>query len=221
VARVDTQTRWTDEQSSHFDFLGERDLTFDGAAFWIIENADRISRPVYLVDAMRKVHPAFIARESATPPRPKISPSDRRAQAFAAFASFSIREAANCLRMRKALFNLRVVGLIGLLILALAANSRHSRNVAALAAYKAELRAKGEKLTFHELGFPRPPESLSNLNLLVGGLQQLEHLPTTTIEPGSADYLRSAGPGASHLGLARVALEWEQDLLLGSFLGTA
>ncbi len=54
---------------------------------------------------------------------------------------------------------------------------------AALAAYKAELRAKGEKLSAEELGFPRPPEASGNLALLLASVSQLgpasRHLQVT------------------------------------------
>ena len=98
--------------------------------------------------------------------------------------------------MKKATRIVIVVVVIAVVLLALMTQSRRSRNAAALTAYKAELRAKGEKLTFQELGFPRPPESSSNLDLLVAGVKQL---PANAIEPGSPECMRFVGMGRAEV----------------------
>ena len=74
----------------------------------------------------------------------------------------------------------RIVAIIGVILFVVAAlthRSQRSRNAAALTAYKAELRARGEKLTGAELGFPRPPEASSNLDLLGAGVNRIAAVP--------------------------------------------
>ena len=62
--------------------------------------------------------------------------------------------------------SLRVLIILALVLLAIPLLwmwSHRSRNQGALAKYKAELRAKGEKLTWAELGYPRPAETNDSL----------------------------------------------------------
>jgi len=100
----------------------------------------------------------------------------------------------------------RIVVIIGVILVAMMALLFHRprpRQAAALAAYKAELRAKGEKLTAAELGFPRPPESSSNLNLLLTGVSQLG---SAQFEPGLLELMHFVSAG-------RAEVAWEQPQL--------
>ena len=75
--------------------------------------------------------------------------------------------------MSKAVRIVVIIAVIFVAVAALTFRSQRSRNAAALAAYKADLRAKGEKLSAEELGYPRPPESSSNLDLLIAGVNRI------------------------------------------------
>ena len=100
----------------------------------------------------------------------------------------------------------RIVVIIGVILIAVAAMTMHnqrSRNVAALAAYKAVLRAQGEKLTAAELGYPRPPETSSNLNLLIASVGQLA---TGQFQPGGLEFMRFVSPG-------KAEVAWDQPEL--------
>jgi hypothetical protein len=60
-----------------------------------------------------------------------------------------------------------------------------SKALRALAAYKVELRAKGEKLTFEEAGFPFPLEPNANLeNFLALPYESRRHLHAVFRRPG-------------------------------------
>jgi hypothetical protein len=107
----------------------------------------------------------------------------------------------------------RIVLIIGVILVALMALTFHSRRspVGALAAYKAELRAKGEKLSAEELGFPRPPESSGNLNLLLAGVSQLG---SAQIDPGRLELMHFVSAG-------RVEVAWAQPQLAMSSIPLA
>ncbi len=92
-----------------------------------------------------------------------------------------------------------IAGIIIVVVLALIMRSQRSADVTALAAYKAELRAKGEKLTAEELGYPRPPESSQNLDQLQAGLK---HIGTLDYQPGSLELMRYVGAGRVRIGWA-------------------
>jgi len=75
--------------------------------------------------------------------------------------------------------------------------ARRSRVQSALAKYKAELRAQGEKLSWAELGYPRPPETNGSLSQLQTAV---ERIASGKVEPGLLTLQQYVGPG-----LARVA----------------
>ena len=93
-----------------------------------------------------------------------------------------------------------ILGVIFVAVTALMFNRRRSPNAVALAAYKAELRAKGEKLSAEDLGFPRPPESSSNLDRLLTGVSQLE---SAQFEPGMLELMHGVGPGRAEVAWAQ------------------
>ncbi len=66
------------------------------------------------------------------------------------------------------------------------------RNRDALSKYKAELRAKGEKLSAEELGYPRPPEKSPGLDRL---LETANRLGPMQFQPSSIDIMPFSGPG--------------------------
>src|SRR5262249_9746210 len=84
------------------------------------------------------------------------------------------------------------------IVVLIAVLQMRSRDRSALANYKASLRAKGEKLTAEELGFPRPPDASSNLDLLIAGTGQVGR---AKFDPGTLDLMRFVGPG-------RAAVVW-------------
>ncbi|HEX5218204.1 MAG TPA: hypothetical protein VFZ59_01445 [Verrucomicrobiae bacterium] len=67
-----------------------------------------------------------------------------------------------------------------------------NRNRDALAKYKAELRAKGEKLSAEELGYPKPPEKSPGLDRLLAAANKLGAM---RIQPSSLDFGSHTGPG--------------------------
>lgn len=67
-----------------------------------------------------------------------------------------------------------------------------NRNRGALARYKAELRAKGEKLLTEELGYPRPPEKSAGLDRLVAAGRKIG---TMRFQPSDFDFGSFSGPG--------------------------
>src|ERR1041385_1540419 len=94
--------------------------------------------------------------------------------------------------MSKTVRVLIIIAVIVVAVPALLLCGQRSRNRDALAAYKASLRAKGEKLTAEELGYPRPPEASRNLDLLLAGVNQIA---AAQFEPGSLDWMHFIGPG--------------------------
>ena len=77
-------------------------------------------------------------------------------------------------------------------IVALWGWSQCSRRPNALAQYKAKLRAKGEKLTWAEMGYPRPAETNTSLERLEAAVAQL---PASAIEPGLVEHMPFTIPG--------------------------
>lgn len=73
----------------------------------------------------------------------------------------------------------------------------------ALAAFKAKLRAQGEKLTFEEAGYPFPLETNANLEHFVA---LADRLRTKSSIPGSIEIMRFETPG-------RAVLTWAQNSL--------
>jgi len=67
-----------------------------------------------------------------------------------------------------------------------------NRNRGALAKYKAELRAKGEKLSAEELGYPRPLEKSEGLDRLLAVANKLGAM---RFPPSSLDFGSYSGPG--------------------------
>lgn len=97
----------------------------------------------------------------------------------------------------------RIVVIIGVIFVAVAAltfRSQRSRNAAALAAYKAELRAKGEQLSAEELGYPRPPESSSNLDQLIAGVNRIA---SARVEPGTLELMHFVNAGQAEVAWAQ------------------
>ena len=70
--------------------------------------------------------------------------------------------------------------------------SRRSSNQGTLAKYKAELRAKGEKLTWAELGYPRTPEANNSLQKMLTAVDTIS--PGRT-DPGKLGLMSYVGPG--------------------------
>lgn len=70
-------------------------------------------------------------------------------------------------------------------------------NESELQRYKQELRAKGEKLTWTELGYPRPPQTNSGLELLTNAVNSIS---SSALVPGVIRVTRYSRPG-----FARVA----------------
>ncbi len=101
--------------------------------------------------------------------------------------------------MSKTVRNVIIAGVIVVAVPALIFHGQHSRDRSALAAYKAELRAKGEKLTPEELGYPRPPESSQSLDKLRAGLS---HIGSLKYHPGSLELMRFVGAGRVQIGWA-------------------
>lgn len=91
--------------------------------------------------------------------------------------------------------SLRVLIILALVLLAIPLLwmwSHRSRNQGALAKYKAELRAKGEKLTWAELGYPHPAETNNSLQKLLTAVDKIS--PGRT-DPGKLGLMSYVGPG--------------------------
>jgi hypothetical protein len=73
-----------------------------------------------------------------------------------------------------------------------------NRNRSALAKYKAELRAKGEKLSAEELGYPKPPEKSPGLDRLLAAAKRVG---VTRFQPADFAFMSFSGPG-------RVKVSW-------------
>lgn len=85
-----------------------------------------------------------------------------------------------------------------------------SPDTSKLAAYKAELRAKGEKLTWAELGYPRSLETGNAMNRLLAGISRLG---PSSFQPWQFDLMQFATAGQ-----ARVA--WQARLPPRTIFGT-
>lgn len=89
----------------------------------------------------------------------------------------------------------RIFGIIVAAILLIAAGAfwlGRSRDQTALAKYKAELRAKGEKLSAEELGYPRPPENTENLDRLQAVVTLTSKMQ---FQPWTFELMAFVGPG--------------------------
>ncbi len=71
--------------------------------------------------------------------------------------------------------------------------------------YKAELRAQGEKISFAELGFPRPPENADGLVRLTNAVRRL---PSVGFNPGSLDFMHFTSPGRAVIGFRQAEPLW-------------
>ena len=91
-----------------------------------------------------------------------------------------------------------IIVLVVVLLAAAIARScvRGSSSSRALAAYKAGLRAKGEKLSEAEFGFPRPPETNGSLNLL---LSSVSLIGRAKIDPGSLELFHFVSAGRAQV----------------------
>jgi hypothetical protein len=91
--------------------------------------------------------------------------------------------------------SLRVLIILALVLLAIPLLwmwSHRSRNQGALAKYKAELRAKGEKLSWAELGYPRLSDTNDSLQKLLTAVGKIS--PGRT-DPGKLGLMSYVGPG--------------------------
>lgn len=79
---------------------------------------------------------------------------------------------------RKLLLSVGIAGLLAVGALWLG----HSRKDSPLARYKAQLRAQGEKLSYADLGYPRPPLTNDTLPQLLAAAERLKQLK---FQPGS------------------------------------
>jgi len=105
--------------------------------------------------------------------------------------------------MSKTVRILVVIGVILVALTALMFRRTRSSSATALAAYKAELRAKGEKLSAMELGFPRPPESSTNLDLLLTAVSQLG---SAQFDASRLDLMRFVSAGGAEVAWAQPEL---------------
>ncbi len=94
--------------------------------------------------------------------------------------------------MAKRLKLIAALGAAVLAVIVLALLAHRSTSRTNLAKYKAALRAKGEKLTFDELGFPRTPEVQAGLTRLTSAVNQM---PTGPVTFGVDFSLHFAAPG--------------------------
>jgi len=107
--------------------------------------------------------------------------------------------------MNKPLRILLVLGLVIAAMLAMLLPARNSRYRKQLASYQAELRAKGEKLSLAELGYPRPPQT----NLFLLRLTNLvARIPPSAFEPGLLDLMRMVEPGRAQPAWTMPAPAW-------------
>jgi len=101
--------------------------------------------------------------------------------------------------MSKAARILVILGAIVLTTLILGTCSRQSNSRSALAKYKSDLRARGEKLTAEELGFPRPPETNGSLSLL---LSNVNLMGRAKVDPGFLDLFHYVRAGRARVSWA-------------------
>ncbi len=94
--------------------------------------------------------------------------------------------------LRRLDFLLGAIFLIALCVLWMG----RSRRPTALAKYKAELRAKGEKLSATELGYPKPPEISPSLKRLQAAADRASKL---RFQPSSLDFMPYGEPGQARV----------------------
>src|SRR6266699_3704242 len=94
-----------------------------------------------------------------------------------------------------------VVAGVALALLAMTLIGHHSRTRSALQQYKAELRAKGEKLSFDELMRSWPSNANNSTAALTNAVGRLVRGP---VEPGSLEVRKFVGPG-------RARILWMED----------
>jgi len=94
--------------------------------------------------------------------------------------------------LRRLGFLLGAIFLIALCVLWMG----RSRRPTALAKYKAKLRAKGEKLSATELGYPKPPEISPGLKRLQAAADRASKL---RFQPSSLDFMPYGGPGQARV----------------------
>jgi len=85
-----------------------------------------------------------------------------------------------------------------------------SPDTSKLAAYKTELRAKGEKLTWAELGYPRSVEPGNAMNRLLAGISRLG---PSSFQSGQFDLMQFAAAG-------RARAAWQAPLPPRPIFGT-
>ena len=84
------------------------------------------------------------------------------------------------------------VGTVVVTALILGTCAHRSGDREAVARYKRDLKATGEKLTYVELGFPREPEQGGSFDLLHSSANALAG---KRLQPGLLDIVRFVGPG--------------------------
>lgn len=72
-------------------------------------------------------------------------------------------------------------------------------------AYKAQLHAEGEKISFAELGFPRPPENADSLVRLTNAVKRL---PSLSFDPGNLDFMQFTSPGRVAVSYRQIEPRW-------------
>jgi len=94
---------------------------------------------------------------------------------------------------------MRVVLALGIVVfttIILGTCSHRSASRDALAKYKSDLRAKGEKLSWADLGYPRKPEPANRFDQLVA---QASKLKSSKLQPGALDLFSFVGPGKARV----------------------
>src|SRR5436309_15986201 len=89
-----------------------------------------------------------------------------------------------------------VVAGVALALLAMAFICHHSRTRNALQQYKAELRAKGEKLSFDELMLSWPSNANDSTAALTNAVGRLVR---GSVDPGSLEVRKYVGPGRARV----------------------
>ncbi|MBE0545150.1 MAG: hypothetical protein IH623_27750 [Verrucomicrobia bacterium] len=74
--------------------------------------------------------------------------------------------------------------------------------------YKAKMRAQGEKISFAELGFPRPPENADGLVRLTNAVKRL---PSASFDPGSLDFMHFTAPGRALVSYRQTEPLWVEQ----------
>jgi hypothetical protein len=98
--------------------------------------------------------------------------------------------------MNKPFRNLLIIGILLLVCVSAFWLSHRSKSGSALAKYKAELRQKGEKITFAELGFPRAAETNRSIQLLTNAVKRIKG---GAFEPGALATMQFTGPGRAQV----------------------